>query len=63
VKYADFEQAPCQCVECVRAGVHEKPQRRDPWSGKWLHGYDLKRLYDAEARFWQQWRTFLGSRA
>lgn len=47
MKRADFEREPCQCPECRQAGVDDKPQRRDPQTGKWLHGYALKRGYDA----------------
>lgn len=62
MKREDFEAFPCGCGECVQAGVNTKPQRRDPRSGKWLHGYDLKRLYDAEASFWQQFRALVDSK-
>ena len=57
ITYADHERGPCTCAECAQAGVSEQPQKRDPRSGKWLHGYDLKRLYDAQARFWETFRA------
>lgn len=47
MKREDHEQGPCTCGDCQQAGVSHLNQRRDPFSGKWLHGYDLKRLYDA----------------
>lgn len=48
----DFIAAPCRCGACVQAGVTALELRRDPRSGAWLHGYDLKRWYAArdEAR-------------
>ena len=50
---ADFEREPCTCGECVQAGVSERLQLRDPYQGKWLHGYDLKRCYEAKDMFWK----------
>ena len=47
---ADFIGPPCGCPACVQAVVNEHEQRRDPWTGKWLHGYDLKRWYEARER-------------
>ena len=52
MKREDFEAPPCQCPECTQAGVTDKSLRRDPRSGKWLHGYALKGVYLAEAEFW-----------
>lgn len=43
----DFERAPCKCPECQQAGVTDLEQRRDPQTGGWLHGYALRRWYDA----------------
>ena len=61
MKAADFEREPCFCGECQQAGVSERPQKRDPRTGKWLHGYELRRLYEAEANFWDKFRnTFKG---
>jgi hypothetical protein len=51
MKPEDFRRGPCACPECRQAGVDEKPQLRDPQSGRWLHGYDLRRNYDAADRF------------
>ncbi len=50
MKRRDFEQDPCSCGECVQAGVADKRQLRDPQTGRWLHGYDLKRYYDEADR-------------
>lgn len=52
MKPQDFEQAPCHCPQCVQAGVSELPQIRDRHTGKWLHGYDLKRWVEARDSFW-----------
>lgn len=46
----DFIAPPCSCGECVQAGVTAVELRRDPWSGKWLHGYALRRWYEARAQ-------------
>jgi len=48
MKTQDFIREPCSCGECQQAGVSALEQRRDPWTGKWLHGYDLKRWYQAK---------------
>jgi hypothetical protein len=56
VKREDFEQAPCACGACVQAGVSERPQKRDPKSGAWMHGYQLKCWYEAQDAFWQRFK-------
>ena len=50
MKTQDFIREPCSCGECQQAGVSALEQRRDPWTGKWLHGYDLKRWYQGSGR-------------
>lgn len=62
MKPADFVGRPCDCPNCRQAGVTELAIRRDPRSGEWLHGYDLKRWYDAKARFEQAARAAVGER-
>lgn len=57
MKRDDYESPPCHCPDCSQAGVTDKPLRRDPRSGKWLHGYALKAVYDAEADFWARVRA------
>lgn len=47
----DIEADPCDCPECTQAGVAGQSPRRDPHSGMWLHGYNLKRWLDAKAKF------------
>lgn len=59
MKREDFEREPCTCPECVQAGVDDKPQRRDRYTGEWLHGYPLKRNHDAEAAFWRKFREMV----
>lgn len=54
MKREDFEGPPCHCPDCVRADVTEKPIRRDYRTGKWVHGYELRKLYEAEADFWNR---------
>lgn len=48
MKPEDFIGEPCTCGECRQAQVSQLPSRRDPWTGKWLHGYPLRRLYEAK---------------
>lgn len=43
----DFIAAPCACGACQQANVTQLEVRRDPRSGRWLHGYELKRWYEA----------------
>lgn len=51
MKRADFERGPCPCAECRQAGVSELEQVRDPQTGAYLHGYPLKRWYEARDAF------------
>lgn len=51
IRREDFEQPPCACAECFQARVTHLGQRRDPRTGKWLHGYALQRWYEAQGRF------------
>ena len=62
MKRADFEREPCHCGECRQAGVEDKLQLRDPQSGKWLHGYDLRRCYEAADRCLEQFRALVKTR-
>ena len=63
MKREDHEGPPCSCPLCVAAGVDDKPIRRDYRSGKWVHGYDLKRLYDAQADFWNRVKAITDRKA
>ena len=49
---ADFIQPPCVCGACVQAGVSALEQMRDYQTGRWLHGYELKRWYAARQHFY-----------
>lgn len=51
MKNEDMEGPPCQCPACFQAGVTDKPQRRDPWTGQLLHGDALRRWYAAREEF------------
>jgi hypothetical protein len=51
LKPSDFIGDPCGCGECLQAGMSTLPIRRDPFSGEWLHGYALKRWYDAKEQY------------
>lgn len=52
VKPEDFEGQPCACKDCRAANMETRPIIRDRFSGKWLHGNDLRRWYAAKDRFW-----------
>ena len=58
----DFVGEPCGCGECVQAGVSHLQQVRDPRSGKWLHGYELSRWYEARQRFRDAARAAVGAK-
>lgn len=47
------QREPCRCPQCFQAGVSEKPQLRSRRNGEWLHGYDLKRVIEAQEEFWR----------
>lgn len=57
----EVERAPCTCPECYQAGVSALPQRKDPRTLAWLHGYDLKRWYEARERFRTAARAAVGA--
>lgn len=52
LKRDDFEREPCDCGECRQAGVSDRPQLRSARTGAFLHGYELKRVYEAQDAFW-----------
>lgn len=60
MKLTDIEREPCGCVDCVRAGVSEMPQRRDPRTGAFLHGWNLARWYQAREAFRTAARAAVG---
>jgi hypothetical protein len=60
MKTEDFVGPPCDCPDCRQAGVTDLNTKRDPWTGKWLHGYDLKRLYEAQQKFLREARAAVG---
>jgi hypothetical protein len=53
VKYEDFITPPCSCGPCRQARVDHLEGRRDPATRAILHGYDLKRWYEARERYQQ----------
>lgn len=59
LKRSDIESAPCGCPICHQAGVAERPQLRSPQTGALLHGYDLRRLYEAQEAFWRTFRRLV----
>lgn len=60
MKDADIFGPPCKCGECVQAGVTEEPTRRDPATGRMLHGFALRRGLDAFKRFQEIARKAIG---
>ncbi len=48
----DYIGETCDCPDCSQAGVTQLPVRRDWRRGHWMHGYELKRWYEARARFY-----------
>ena len=59
---ADFIGPPCECPECKQAGISSLPTRRDPYTGRMLHGYPLRRWYAAAAAFRVKARQAVGSK-
>lgn len=55
------EREPCQCHDCIVAGVSTRPQRLDPRDG-WLHGLALSRWYQARDRFRTAARAAVGAK-
>lgn len=58
MKPEDFLREPCRCPPCQQAGVSDRQQVRDRTSGAWLHGYELKRWWQARDKFWDEWDAF-----
>jgi hypothetical protein len=54
MKRDDFEGPPCSCPDCTQAGIAGANTQRDPKTGKWLHGYALKRVLESRAEFWER---------
>ncbi len=52
IKRDDFEREPCTCPACCQAGVSERPQQRSRKTGEWMHGSELRRVYEARDAFW-----------
>lgn len=52
LKRDDFERESCTCPACYQAGVSERPQLRSTRTGAWMHGEELRRVYEARDKFW-----------
>ncbi len=61
-KYADLTAEPCDCGECIQANVTSERRRRDPHTGRLMHGYELRRWLDAKAKFVETARAAVGPR-
>lgn len=62
MKAEDFIAPPCACGECVQAGVSDQELRRDPHTGRWLHGYALKRWYEQRDAIFPKLRRMIGAK-
>ncbi len=60
MKPADLYGPVCGCQECRAAGVEREQTRRDPATGRLLHGFELKRGLEAFARFQREARAAIG---
>lgn len=47
------EREPCTCEACTVAGVSHRPQLRSRKNGDWLHGKELRAVYEARDTFWR----------
>lgn len=56
MKPEDVLAPPCGCPECHQAGVQTLGQRRDPHSGRLLHGSALRRWHEEKAKFFAKAR-------
>lgn len=56
----DFIADPCGCPECYQAGVQGQLRRRDPYTGELMHGFRLRRWYDARDAFLKLARQAVG---
>jgi hypothetical protein len=63
MKHEDFEREPCQCGDCQQAGVSNLIQIRDRLTGRWIHGYPLKKWYEARDAFWTAFHAQAQKRA
>lgn len=62
LKAADFIGPCCDCPPCQQSGVSDRPTRRDPATGRWLHGHALWSWYEAKSRFEATARQAVGER-
>ncbi len=60
MKPADYIGHCCDCALCRQADITDRPTRRDPWTGAMLHGYELKRWYEAYDYFLKRARAAVG---
>lgn len=60
---ADFILPPCvDCVECREAGVNGWERRRDPHTGRVLHGYELAKWHADYQRTMAKARAAVGAK-
>lgn len=62
MKTQDIYGPICGCGECIQAGVATEQTRRDPHTGRMIHGYELRRGLDAFEAFKKAARAAVGSR-
>lgn len=56
------EREPCQCHDCIVAGVSTRPQRLDPRTREYLHGVALARWWSARDAFVKAARAAVGAK-
>ncbi len=62
MKIEDVYGPVCGCGECIQAGVATEQTRRDPYTGRMIHGYELRRGLDAYAECMAKCRAMVGER-
>ena len=57
------QRDPCTCEACTVAGVSHRPQLKSRKQGEWLHGKELRRVYEAQDAFWAVVNRMFGRKA
>lgn len=63
MRIQDHTSKPCTCGECQQAGVSDRPQVRDPQSGRMLHGYPLKAYWAQADAMVERMRRIIAEKA
>lgn len=60
IRPEDINGPICGCGECIQAGVETERTRRDPHTGRMMHGHALRAWLDAFAAFKTAARAAVG---